>query len=285
MQDIFKILRSAVFSKLNREMEGVSVEVPLHVTSEKEEIGRYCRATLDSAEKYMTEKNEVPPFYFSRFIFNEMKKILMDRRLKVNFFKMVHAWQEIEFADMKKISSVDSVRFNVKNIRDCRSGESFEIETVCLSGKSEVLKSVSGFIVRTGRKSSSSMTGIEKDVYEGDFKEAEIQTYPGQERDYAEISEDRNLIHTNSFAAKLAGFRGTILHGLCTMTCVSNCLVSMLLKDDWRKMKSVGCRFSSPVYAGEQLSLFYGKVKGNAYEFHVKNRKGKTVLKNGEFRF
>jgi len=284
MSDVLRIIRSFRFSKLNREMEGYSVMKPLDVSFSQREVGNYCRATGDNIEKYDLEKMELPPFYFSRFVYNEMKEILMDSRLRVNFFKMVHAWQSVEFLNVSQQAGMDRAEYRIQNIKDTPTGEAFEIETTCYTVDIPVMKSITGFIVRNG----SGKRNVAR--YDGGgghktgiFSEIPFETYVGQEMDYANISGDRNLIHTNTLAAKLAGFKGKILHGLCSMTVVSNSLIREILKDNWKSMNSLNCRFSGPVYPGEDLTILYSGPKKKKYEFIVKNSRGREVLRNGEF--
>ncbi len=282
MADFFKILRSAFFFKPAPALEDLILEKPLKVTLSHEDLLKYCHATGDNPQKYDLDKSEFPPFYFSRFVFGQMKDILLNPIYKINFFRTVHAWQNIEFLNIPLKSKMDRVVFQVKNLKEVAAGWSFEVETTCFAANEPVIKSVSGLIIRSKNKRRKSHDEDRGTPIKDVFTELPLKTYKGQELDYSDISGDRNLIHRSSFVARLLGFRGRILHGLCTMTLVSNALIRELLKDDWTKVKACECRFSSPVYAGSPLSLFYKTCQGGSCGFSVKDQYGRSVLKKGK---
>jgi NAD(P)-dependent dehydrogenase (short-subunit alcohol dehydrogenase family)/acyl dehydratase/putative sterol carrier protein len=91
-------------------------------------------------------------------------------------------------------------------------------------------------------------------------------------RRYAEVSGDDNPIHLDEALAKSVGFKGVILHGLCTLA-----LAATSLPKGLRRLEA---RFSRPAYPGEALSTWV-KREGARLEFETRNPAGEPVLLNG----
>ncbi|KCZ58694.1 MaoC/PaaZ C-terminal domain-containing protein [Hyphomonas chukchiensis] len=67
------------------------------------------------------------------------------------------------------------------------------------------------------------------------------------------LSGDYNPLHADPDVAETAGFRQPILHGLCTYGVAAWAIVSEICEGIPGRLKSIGVRFSSPVYPGETL--------------------------------
>jgi acyl dehydratase len=85
---------------------------------------------------------------------------------------------------------------------------------------------------------------------------------------YAAVSGDDNPIHLDEALAKSVGFKGVILHGLCTLALAAKGLP--------KPLKRLEVRFSKPAYPGEALSVW---VKDGTFE--ARNPQGDLVLTNG----
>ena len=70
---------------------------------------------------------------------------------------------------------------------------------------------------------------------------------------YYRLNGDDNPLHADPALAEKAGFPRPILHGLCTMGVVTHALLRTLCDYDPAKLRSMGLRFSSPVYPGETI--------------------------------
>ena len=53
--------------------------------------------------------------------------------------------------------------------------------------------------------------------------------------------------------AKEAGLSGIIVHGLCTMSMTMRAIIESYLDSDPSKLKSLGVRFTAPVYPGDTI--------------------------------
>ncbi|MFW5862534.1 MAG: MaoC/PaaZ C-terminal domain-containing protein [Spirochaetota bacterium] len=99
---------------------------------------------------------------------------------------------------------------------------------------------------------------------------------------YAGASGDFNPIHIDPEFGKMVGLGGTILHGLCSLGFVAKTVT------DWAgdpgKLKKLKCRFASPVYIGDNLSIQaeVSDVKGNrgCIDIKVTRDDNTEVLKN-----
>ncbi len=70
---------------------------------------------------------------------------------------------------------------------------------------------------------------------------------------YYRMNGDDNPLHADPDFAARAGFPRPILHGLCTMGVVVHALVRTLADYDPAALRSVGLRFSAPVFPGETI--------------------------------
>jgi NAD(P)-dependent dehydrogenase (short-subunit alcohol dehydrogenase family)/acyl dehydratase/putative sterol carrier protein len=86
---------------------------------------------------------------------------------------------------------------------------------------------------------------------------------------YAEVSGDDNPIHLDEALARSVGFKGVILHGLCTLALAARALP--------KPLRRLEVRFSKPAYPGEALSVWVTKDGS----FEARNPQGDLVLSNG----
>jgi acyl dehydratase len=70
------------------------------------------------------------------------------------------------------------------------------------------------------------------------------------------LSGDRNPLHSDPTVAAAAGFPVPILHGLCTFGIAGRALLSSVCGNDVNRFKSMGGRFSRPVFPGQQLDTY-----------------------------
>ncbi len=69
------------------------------------------------------------------------------------------------------------------------------------------------------------------------------------------LSSDLNPLHAAPEVAKAAGFPRPILHGLCTFGVICRAILQACTGDEATRLKSLGGRFSAPVFPGETLRV------------------------------
>ena len=69
------------------------------------------------------------------------------------------------------------------------------------------------------------------------------------------LNGDLNPIHVDPDSARKAGFERPILHGLCTYGVVGYLLTRTACDHDPSRLRSLGVRFSSPVFPGEKIRI------------------------------
>jgi acyl dehydratase len=95
------------------------------------------------------------------------------------------------------------------------------------------------------------------------------------------MSGDRNPLHIDPAVAEAVGFKGPILHGLCTYGVICRRFVKEVFQGDSGKLKSYSARFSSPVIPGEALQTKIWQTHSNFFLLEAYNAKGEAVLRNG----
>jgi acyl dehydratase len=115
-----------------------------------------------------------------------------------------------------------------------------------------------------------------------DFEIA-IPTLPQQAAIYR-LSGDRNPLHVDPEMAMKVGFKGPILHGLCTYGIAGRAIMRACAGNDPAAIASLDARFSSPVYPGETVTTRIWQ-DGNAVSFEcVIAARGVTVIRSGACR-
>ena len=103
------------------------------------------------------------------------------------------------------------------------------------------------------------------------------------------LSGDRNPLHSDPKFAAMAGFDRPILHGLCTYGFTGRALLHTLCDGDPARFRSMGGRFSSPVFPGEALTvrMWVGDDAGGAGSalFQTVGPDGRVVLDAGRCEF
>ena len=99
------------------------------------------------------------------------------------------------------------------------------------------------------------------------------------------LSGDRNPLHSDPKFAELAGFRKPILHGLCTFGFTGRALLHSLCDGDPSRFRSMGGRFSSPVYPGEGLTVRMWRTGDGEVLFQTTGPDGRVVLDSGRCTF
>lgn len=98
---------------------------------------------------------------------------------------------------------------------------------------------------------------------------------------YYRLNGDRNPIHADPVAASQAGFDRPILHGLCTYGVVGYLLTRTVCSHDPSRLRSLGVRFSSPVYPGETIRVEGARSADGVHFQAVVPERNQVVLSQG----
>lgn len=114
--------------------------------------------------------------------------------------------------------------------------------------------------------------------------EIELLTRPEQALLYR-LSGDRNPLHTDPAVARAAGFTRPVLHGLCAYGIVCRALLALACGNDPTRLKTLECRFTSPVFPGDALKLIVWRESEEELAFRATVPAGSvTVLDRGRAR-
>jgi acyl dehydratase len=99
------------------------------------------------------------------------------------------------------------------------------------------------------------------------------------------LSGDRNPLHSDPKFAAMAGFPKPILHGLCTYGFTGRALLHTVCGGDPAAFRSMGGRFSSPVFPGESLTVRVWLEGDGEAVFQTVGPDGRVVLDGGRVTF
>jgi acyl dehydratase len=100
------------------------------------------------------------------------------------------------------------------------------------------------------------------------------------------LSGDRNPLHADPQLAQANGFRGPILHGLCTYGVAARALLQGCCGGDAARFARMDCRFSQPVYPGATLVTDIWREGEHSARFRTREAEGgAVVLSHGRFDF
>jgi len=209
-------------------------------------------------------------------------------QLKSNMLMLVHGDQSFKF--FKPISPGDKMIFNasITEIDNRGSGEVIKINVLSRdTGGSKVVESDWGLFIRGigSGKATKRSTNKEKVVKEsGQVQFHKTFKIPADiTKRYSEASNDMNPIHLDNEIAKKAGLPGIVVHGMCTMAMTVQSIIESFLNGDSFVMESIGVRFSTPVFPGDELQVEgWNADAGNEIGFHVLRKSdGVKVIKGG----
>ncbi len=282
MSLVASMLRNIRTDSINKNMLGHTIMRSFGPIT-REDIFTYVDATLDDPSRYPEGNCQIPPFYTSRLLYPMFRYFLINKELHLNILRLVHGYQSVEWVRPIRVGETFDVAMSVDEIVDTPAGELINLKTVMsVSGNVSGI-GVTGFIVRGkgGGKGKPRADEPKREIFRTSFN-----TVEGQQLKYAEVSGDKNFIHTNNILAKVSGLPRTILHGVCISAMTANSLLDEVLGGEMKRMKSISMRFANPVLPGDEVTIVgYKSDEKGKILFDAVNGRGKLVLKNGEYRF
>ncbi|MGI4815274.1 MAG: MaoC/PaaZ C-terminal domain-containing protein [Janthinobacterium lividum] len=185
--------------------------------------------------------------------------------LKINFYKLVHGEQHVRMhAPLPASGTLASVS-NVSRIVDkgADKGALMHVEkhlTDAATGQAIATVESVLFLRGDGGFTNAEDTGDAPAPAMPSVPEGapdlllDLPTRPEAALIYR-LSGDVNPLHADPEFAKKAGFPKPILHGLATYGMVCYGIIKSFCDNDPARLKSIGARFSSPVFPGETIRL------------------------------
>ncbi len=181
-----------------------------------------------------------------------------DERTGIDFLRVVHGEQSITLHAPLPIEGEIIGRTRVTGLVDKGPGRGALLYTekqvldasgrlLAVADSTTFLRGDGGFGGPSGPVKSPNPTPEgEPDIV------VDLPTRPEQAL-YYRLNGDDNPLHADPDFASRAGFPRPILHGLCTMGVVVHALLRALCDYDPAALRSVGLRFSAPVFPGETI--------------------------------
>ncbi len=295
---------------LNRDFIGREFEPLVHVVSTEEVIDyawaigarnlSYFNYNGAFAFNHESVVGMAPPSYAVTYELPMLEKIWSDPQLhggeeeaEKNVLMLVHGDQRMKFYRAIRPGDKLTYRIKITDIQDKGSGELLNINVLTTNKEgARVVESDWGLFIRgigSGKKPEKvSGNGKSKEVNEKPhiaFRKI-IRVPDDITYRYSKASNDMNPIHIDNEIAKEAGLRGIIVHGLCTMSMTMRAIIESYLDSDPSGLKSLGVRFTAPVYPGDEIVVDgweLEKLNGNTMlGFDVSRKSDKVkVIKNG----
>ncbi|MCA8921268.1 MAG: SCP2 sterol-binding domain-containing protein, partial [Planctomycetes bacterium] len=249
----------------------------------------FAKATQDENPAYEGEGAMAPPMFSVRLFKDLLFDLVSDPELGADVLRLVHGEQDMEFLRPLHPWDLCALRAEITGMERKSSGELLRLEErLYVGGELAVRIGASMFIRGEGGAKSKGAKEAPPPAASAPppplFSE-QITVAPNQSLVYADASLDNNPIHTDAEVAKLAGFPGVILQGLCTMSFAAKALVDHLGGRDPARLKRLGVRFSKPVLSGDVLTVSAWELDAlegrKVYGVSVVNQAGVEVIQNG----
>jgi peroxisomal enoyl-CoA hydratase 2 len=167
---------------------------------------------------------------------------------------------------------------------DKGKGLVLEEQTSLVDEKEQVYCKLVGSAFFVGQGGYGGPKGPKKPTYKGTGKPivTTFQTTPGHALLYR-LNGDYNPLHADPTIGPKMGFKGAILHGLCTYNIVAVQVLRTFGKSNPANLVSFEARFSAPVYPGDLLetSMWEKTMDGLKEVVFETCVNGKPVLSNG----
>ena len=256
-----------------------------------EAVQKYARAYNDDNPAFFDASRAggivAPPMFGSTVIWQSVLAAVGDPEVKADLLRLVHGEQDMEFLGVIRPGDRITSTSKIVSIETKSSGETMLIELHAQNQHGKpVQKTQFGAFIRTGGSRSANGDKAVEDPERGEPLVTVAQTIDkDQTYRYAEASGDNNPIHTYEAVAKMAGLRGIIVHGLCTMAFTSKVVIDKLCAGDPTRLGRLRVRFSRPVLPGQTITTKVwadGERNGRKlFSYQTFNSEGRAVIRTG----
>ena len=284
---IFRILANARSTSLNHELLGNSVTgAPFQVR--REDGVAYAAATNDQHAAYSAPDGVAPPLFAVKILAGPIARLLLHRDLGMNLLRMLHGEQAFTFLKPLRYGRNVIPTATITGFREVGTGEILDMSLDIRTEDNEKLLTGSSSFFLTkgggekgkgaGKKAAPDGAPFPADA-PGHFSRA-FETDKGQPTRYAAASGDRNPIHTNNTAARLAGLPRPIMHGLCMMALAGREVLAMQDADP-TSLRELSLRFARPAFPGSRYVILGANAADRGVDFVVLDEKDRPILSRG----
>lgn len=284
-QDISKsrrtwmIARNSLRSTVHEESAGLEIAKAPEVITDGIALA-YAMASEDANPRYFAPgSSPASPLLASRMLKDVLEGVLLHPSVGMNLLKMVHAEQSFRFVEPLRVGMTLSSRARVRGFRKVSSGTLMDIDVSLFEGEKLVVEGASVMFLRGGGSGKGGgRPASEPELVVPPLEEvARMKVLKDQPTRYAAASGDYNPIHRKNWAAKMAGFKAPIAHGLCVMSMVTGKLIHLYAGGDPTMVRRIAVRFSKPAYPGKELVL-KAALKDGVVHFQLEDSRGKVIL-------
>ncbi|MBI3070876.1 MAG: MaoC family dehydratase N-terminal domain-containing protein [Deltaproteobacteria bacterium] len=281
---------------LNRAKIGTEYD-PATYTVTAEAIAKFVKAYNENNPRYLDAARPggivADPMFGMVYTWDAALKPMFDGDLSINLMRLVRGGIEIQPKAAVRPGDVVTTRAKFAGVEEKSSGELMTVETRSVNQRGEEVSVIlNHHFIRGDKKADGGAGGKAEAGKAEEWKapgpelwRATMTVGQNQSVEYADASFDTNPIHTDDNVARMAGFKGIILQGSCTMAFAATHVVDRMLDGDAAGLRRIGVRFAKPVFLGETLTTTAWQVeKGpgkTVIAFEMKNQDGVVVLSQG----
>jgi acyl dehydratase len=274
---------------LNRDFVGRSLPATTY-SVEREAIRAYARATNEDNPRLAGPQADLAsPSFAVVFLLENMVQGLFNPELiaDANIGRMVHGSQDMRFLAPVRPGDRLVSTTEIQSIEDKGSGELLTLAYRSLNQDClPVLEATSGFFFRGPPDPARVPKASQPTPIPSSLRfDTRMQVAPDQPSRYAEASGDRNPIHLDVETAKMMGFPGVVLHGLCTMALAQKALLDALAPEDPAALRRLAVQFSKVVFPEDTLRVIgwdgHSDASVTRVEFVVRNQRAEEVIRGG----
>ena len=267
---------------MNRDLVGKQYPEGVHeVTAEW--IQAFARASNDDNPRYRGDDIVAPPLWHAAPGFPHSYQVSSDPNLGVDYSRVVHVEQEHVVHDVTRPGDKLVISSTLAAVDSGPEGSSYTVVAPVrrLDGATVAEMRAKMFVLGTG----PGYKPVWSRPDEPPSYEETTLVDEDQPRRWAEVTGDDNPIHLDRTAARKAGLRGIVLHGMCTMTLASTAAVNGPAGGDPTRVRRTAVRFSWPVIPGEEITTKLWALGSDdaltTFGFETYNSKGKAVITDG----
>lgn len=216
----------------------------------------------------------------------------MEPQYGITWQKLLHAEQSVRFERPFPVEGAIRSELTIDSIVDKGSEKGallYSRRRITAADSGDLLATVVqvSFLRADGGKGGSQVTAPSPHAIPD--RDADIVTAASTRPEQAliyRLSGDYNPLHADPAVAREAGLPRPILHGLCTYGIVGRLVLGQLCGNDPVRMKRLDCRFTAPVFPGDDLRVSIWKDATGRAAFRVDvPERNVTAINNGYVEF